>query len=130
MGIRMSNDVDIKIASLANWRGALLTRVRGLIKHMVPDVIEDVKWRKPKNPLGVSTWSHADIICTGESHKNKIKLTFLKGSLLNDPNGLFNASLTGMRRAIDIYVLDDLNETALKALFKEAAASNASGNKR
>lgn len=120
----MSDAVDAKIASLADWRGALLTRIRRIIKEAVPDVIEEVKWRKPTNPLGVPTWSHAGIICTGESYKDKIKLTFAKGSSLSDPAGLFNASLTGVRRALDIREGDSVNETALKKLFQEAATLN------
>lgn len=120
----MSDAVDAKIASLADWRGALLTRIRRIIKEAVPDVIEEVKWRKPTNPLGVPTWSHAGIICTGESYKDKIKLTFAKGSSLSDPAGLFNASLTGVRRALDIREGDTVNETALKKLIQEAAILN------
>ena len=126
----MSDAVDAKIASLGDWRGALLTRIRHLFKKAVPDVIEEVKWRKPTNPLGVPTWSHAGIICTGESYKDKIKLTFAKGSSLTDPSGLFNASLTGVRRALDIREGDEMNELALKNLFQEAAALNAAGVRR
>jgi hypothetical protein len=123
----MSDAVDTKIASLGDWRGALLTRIRCLIKEAVPNVIEEVKWRKPTNPLGVPTWSHAGIICTGESYKDKIKLTFAKGSSLTDPSGLFNASLNGVRRALDIHEGDKIDETALKKLFQEAATHNAAG---
>lgn len=123
--IPMSDAVDEKIASLGDWRGALLTRIRRLIKDAVPDVTEEVKWRKPINPLGVPTWSHHGIICTGESYRDKVKLTFPKGSSLGDPSGLFNASLTGVRRALDIREEDHLDEAALKALFQEAAAVNA-----
>ena len=123
----MSDDVDVKIASLGDWRGALLTRIRRLIREAVPDVVEEVKWRKPTNPLGVPTWSHHGIICTGESYKDKVKPTLAKGSSLRDPSGLFNASLTGIRRALDIREEDHLDEAALKALFREAAAVNAAG---
>ncbi len=126
----MSDAVDAKIASLGDWRGALLTRIRHLINEAVPDLIEEVKWRKPTNPLGVPTWSHAGIICTGESYNDKIKLTFAKGSSLTDASGLFNASLTGVRRALDIHENDELNETALKNLFREAAALNAASVRR
>ncbi|MEH3099739.1 DUF1801 domain-containing protein [Sphingomonas adhaesiva] len=126
----MSDDVDAKIASLGDWRGALLTRIRRLVRDAVPDVIEEVKWRKPTNPLGVPTWSHHGIICTGESYKDKVKLTFAKGSALTDPSNLFNASLTGVRRALDIREHDELDEAALKALFQEAAALNAAGISR
>jgi hypothetical protein len=80
-----SQDIDAKIASLRDWRGALLTRLRKLIDDADPDVVEEVKWRKASNPLGVPTWSHAGIICTGESYKDKVKLTFAKGASLNDP---------------------------------------------
>ncbi len=126
----MPDDVAIKIASLGDWRGVLLARIRRLIKEAVPEVIEEVKWRKPSNPLGVPTWSHGGILCTGESYKDKVKLTFAKGSALSDPSGLFNASLTGVRRAIDIGEHDELDEAALKELFREAAARNASGTGR
>lgn len=121
----MSDPVDAKIESLGDWRGALLTRIRQLIKTAVPDVIEEVKWRKPTNPLGVPTWSHAGILCTGESYKDKVKLTFPKGSVLRDPCGLFNASPNGVRRAIDIHENEELNEIALQDLIREAAAANA-----
>ena len=126
----MTDPVDTKIASLGDWRGALLTRIRRLIREAVPDVVEEVKWRKPTNPLGVPTWSHAGIICTGESYKDKVKLTFPKGSALSDPRGLFNASLTGVRRGLDIWEGDDLNAVALQDLFREAAVLNAAGTRR
>jgi len=120
-----SNDVDTKIASLNDWRGAAMTRVRRLIKEADPDVTEGVKWRKPSNPLGVPTWEHAGIICTGESYKDKIKLTFARGAALEDPSGLFNSSLTGgTRRAIDIPEGAELDDTAFKALIREAIALN------
>ena len=120
-----SNDVDTKIASLNDWRGAAMTRVRRLIKEADPDVTEGVKWRKPSNPLGVPTWEHAGIICTGESYKDKIKLTFAHGAALEDPSGLFNSSLTGRtRRAIDIPEGAELDDTAFKALIREAIALN------
>ena len=126
----MSEAVDKKIASLPDWRGALLTRIRRLMQEALPDVVEEVKWRKPSNPLGVPTWSSAGIICTGESYTDKVKLTFPKGSSLSDPHGLFNASLTGVRRALDIREKDELDETALQNLFREAAALNAAGAPR
>ncbi|WP_156681060.1 DUF1801 domain-containing protein [Sphingomonas profundi] len=126
----MIDPVDAKIASLNDWRGALLTRIRRLLKDAVPGVVEEVKWRKPSNPLGVPTWSHAGIICTGESYKDKVKLTFPKGSALSDPHGLFNASMTGVRRALDIREDDELNETALQDLVREAAAMNAATVRR
>jgi hypothetical protein len=120
-----SQDVDTKIASLADWRGAAMARVRRLIKEADPDVEEGVKWRKPSNPLGVPTWEHAGIICTGESHKDKIKLTFARGAALEDASGLFNSSLAGgTRRAIDIPEGTELDENAFKALIREAIAAN------
>jgi hypothetical protein len=126
----MSDAVDTKIASLSDWRGALLTRIRVLIKQAVPGVVEEVKWRKPTNPLGVPTWSLGGIICTGESYTDKVKLTFPKGSSMSDPHGLFNASLTGVRRALDIREDEQLDEPALQELFREAAAMNAAGAPR
>lgn len=126
----MSADVDAKIRSLNDWRGALLTRLRRLIREAVPEVVEEIKWRKPSNPLGVPTWSHAGIICTGESYKDKVKLTFPKGSALGDPQGLFNASMTGVRRALDIREDDRLDERALQDLVREAAAVNAASGRR
>ena len=126
-----SQDIDAKIASLSDWRGALLTRLRKLIHDADPNVVEEVKWRKASNPLGVPTWSHAGIICTGESYVDKVKLTFAKGASLNDPKGLFNSSLTGgTRRAIDIGEGDDINEEGFKALIREAVAVNLAGKKR
>ena len=120
-----SNDVDTKIASLNDWRGTAMTRVRRLIKEAGPEVTESVKWRKPSNPLGVPTWEHAGIICTGETYKDKIKLTFARGAALEDPSRLFNSSLTGgTRRAIDIPEGADPDETAFKALIREAIAVN------
>ena len=123
----MSEAVDAKIESLPGWRGAMLNRIRALIKEAVPSVVEDVKWRKPTNLLGVPTWSFEGIICTGESYRDKVKLTFLKGSSLSDPHRLFNASLTGVRRAIDIHEDDELNANALQDLIREAAALNSAG---
>lgn len=123
--------IDQKIASLGDWRGALLARIRKLIKESDPDVVEEVKWRKPSNPLGVPTWSHAGIICTGETYKDKVKLTFAKGASLEDPSGLFNSSLDGgTRRAIDLREGDALDEAALKALIGEAIAINLAAKSR
>jgi hypothetical protein len=117
--------VDRKIASLTDWRGATLAKVRKLIHEADPDVVEEVKWRKPSNPLGVPTWEHAGIICTGETYKDKIKLTFARGAALEDPSGLFNASLdAGTRRAIDIPKGGNVDEAAFKALIREAVAVN------
>ena len=123
-----SQDIDAKIASLGDWRAPLLTRLRKLIRDADPDVVEEVKWRKASNPLGVPTWSHAGIFCTGESYKDKVKLTFARGASLEDPKRLFNSSLTGgTRRAIDIGEGDDINEEAFKALIREAIAVNLAG---
>jgi hypothetical protein len=123
-----AESIDRKIASLGDWRGVLLSRIRMLIKEADPDVVEAMKWRKPSNPLGVPTWSHAGIICTGETYKDKVKLTFARGAALEDPTGLFNSSLdAGTRRAIDIHEGDKLDENALKALVREAVAANLAG---
>jgi hypothetical protein len=117
--------IDQKIRSLGDWRGATLARVRRLIKEADPEVVEEVKWRKPSNPTGVPTWEHAGIICTGETYKDKVKLTFAKGASLDDPSRLFNSSLDGgTRRAIDIHEGDQLDETAFKTLIRAAVALN------
>ena len=120
-----ADSIDAKIASLGDWRGATLARIRRLIKEADPDVVEEVKWRKPSNPMGVPTWSHAGILCTGETYKDKIKLTFARGASLDDPKGLFNSSLTGgTRRAIDIPEGAEVDEAAFKALINAAVAEN------
>jgi hypothetical protein len=120
-----SDDVDSKIRSIGDWRGATLANVRRLIKEADPDVTEEVKWRKASNPLGVPTWSHAGILCTGETYRNKIKLTFARGAALDDPSGLFNSSLEGnTRRAIDIPEGAEIDAGALKALIRAAVALN------
>lgn len=118
--------IDAKIKALGDWRGEMLARVRALIKQADPDVVEEVKWRKPSNPAGVPVWEHAGIVCTGETYKAVVKMTFPKGSSLEDPAGLFNASLEGVRRAIDIREGDKINEKALKALIRAAVALNTS----
>jgi hypothetical protein len=126
-----SEDVDAKLATLGDWRGATLARVRRLIHEADPDVVEEVKWRKPSNPLGVPTWSHAGIICTGETYKDKVKLTFARGAALEDPAKLFNSSLDGgTRRAIDFHERDQIDEKALKELFGAAVALNLAHQKR
>jgi hypothetical protein len=114
--------------ALGDWRGETLARVRRLIKEADPEVVEEVKWRKPSNSmLGVPVWSHAGIICTGETYKNAVKLTFAKGASLKDPSGLFNASLEGnTRRAIDFHEGDKIDEKAFKALIRAAVALNIS----
>ena len=119
--------VDARIEDLDDWRGETLTRARELIRAAVPDVIEEIKWRKASNPLGVPVWSSNGIICTGESYKDKVKLTFDKGASLEDPAGIFNASLdAGKRRAIDLREGDELDADAFKALAHAAAELNAS----
>ena len=111
----------------SDWRGKTLARVRALIRQADPEVVEERKWRKPSNPAGVPVWEHAGIICTGETYKEAVKLTFARGAALDDPSGLFNASLEGStRRAIDIREGDKINEKALKALIRAAAALNQS----
>jgi hypothetical protein len=118
--------IDARIAQLADWRGAILARVRELIHQADPAVIEAVKWRKPSNGmLGVPVWEHAGIICTGETYKSVVKLTFAHGAALADPAGLFNAGLEGnVRRAIDIGQGEKINESAFKALIRAAVALN------
>ena len=119
--------IDAKIRELGNWRGETLARLRALIKQADPEVVEEVKWRKPSNPSGVPVWSHAGIICTGETYKNAVKLTFARGASLPDPSGLFNSSLEGnTRRAIDFHEGDGIDEDALKALIRAAVALNTS----
>ena len=123
--------IDAKIRGLGDWRGALLGRVRTLIHEADPQVVEEVKWRKSSNPLGVPTWSHAGIICTGETYKDKVKLTFAKGASLEDPTGLFNSSLDGgTRRAIDFHERDTIDEEALKNLIREGVAVNLGSKRR
>jgi len=122
-----SDAIDEKLRTLSDWRGALLARLRRLIHEADPEVVEAVKWRKPSNPLGVPTWEHDGILCTGETYKDKVKLTFAYGASLKDPKGLFNSSLDGgTRRAIDLRESDALDEAAFKALIKEAVALNGS----
>lgn len=108
-----------------DWRGAMLARVRRIIERADPDIVEETKWRKPSNPDGVPVWSHSGMICTGETYKDKVKLTFARGAALADPSGLFNASLdAGTRRAIDIRQGDQIDEVALEALVRQAIALN------
>lgn len=124
-GTSPSKLIDAKIAELNDWRGKTLTKVRDLIKQAVPDVIETWKWR------GVPVWEHAGIICTGETYKTVVKLTFAKGAALDDPSGLFNSSLEGnVRRAIDIHESEAIDEHAFKALINAAAALNGTKTKR
>jgi hypothetical protein len=117
--------IDAQIASMNDWRGAVLARVRRLIGEADSDVVETVKWRKPSNPAGVPVWEHAGILCTGETYKDKVKLTFARGASLADPSKLFNSSLDGAsRRAIDIREGDIIDERAFKSLVVEAVAAN------
>ena len=128
-GDSSSGLIDAGIKGLSDWRGETLARVRKLIKQADPEVVEELKWRKPSNSMsGVPVWSHAGIICTGETYKNVVKLTFAKGASLEDPSGLFNSSLEGnTRRAIDFHEGDKIDERALKALIRAAVALNTSG---
>lgn len=120
--------IDAKIAALGGWRGETLARMRDLIREADHDVVEEVKWRKPTNPAGVPVWSHAGILCTGETYKDKVKLTFAKGARLGDPARLFNSSLDGnIRRAIDIGEGDRIDAPAFKALIRAAVALNVTG---
>src|SRR5499425_763564 len=117
--------IDARIKELGDWRGETLARVRGLIKEADPEVVETWKWR------GVPVWEHAGIICTGETYKAVVKLTFAKGASLADPAGLFNSSLDGnVRRAIDIHETDKINETALKRLIRAAVGLNLKGKSK
>jgi hypothetical protein len=124
--------IDAKIKRLGDWRGEMLARVRGLVREADPEVTEEVKWRKPSNAmLGVPVWEHDGIICTGETYKAAVKLTFAKGAALADPARLFNSSLDGnVRRAIDFHEGDKINEKAFKALIRAAVALNTSQKKR
>ena len=123
--------IDAKIKALGDWRGKALAQVRAIIKAADPDVVEEVKWRKPSNPHGVPVWEHDGIICTGETYKDYVKLTFAYGASLPDPSGLFNASLEGnLRRAIDIREGDRIDEKALKALVRAAVTLNTSKRAR
>jgi hypothetical protein len=119
--------IDGRIEAPGDWRGAMLARIRTFIKEADPDVVEEVKWRKPSNPSGVPTWSHSGIICTGEPYKDKVKMTFARGASLDDPTDLFNSSLDGgTRRAIDFHEGDTIDEDALKGLIRDAVLLNVS----
>jgi hypothetical protein len=124
-----SERIDGKIAELGDWRGETLSRMRQLIKEADPDVVEEWKWAKASSP-GTPVWSHDGIICTGETYKSVVKLTFLKGASLDDPARLFNSNLDGnARRAIDIHDGEEIDADAFKALIRAAVALNASGGK-
>lgn len=123
-----SQPIDAKINISGDWRSETIARVRTLIQQADPEAVEEVKWRKPSNGMvGVPVWSHAGIICTGETYKAAVKLTFAKGASLEDPAGLFNSSLEGnTRRAIDIHEGEKINQKAFKALVRAAVALNLS----
>jgi hypothetical protein len=126
-GAAASQLIDDKIRSLEDWRGETLSHVRKLIRQADPEVVEEVKWRKPSSPSGVPVWSHNGIICTGETYKSAVKLTFMNGAKLKDPKKLFNSSLAGStRRAIDLHEGDRIDEAAFKAIIREAVALNES----
>lgn len=119
-----SESIDKRIEELGDWRGEVLEDVRRIIKEADPEIVEEWKWSKPSNP-GIPVWSHSGGVCTGETYKNKVKLTFFRGAALEDPSGLFNSSLGGkVRHAIDIYEEDEIDEAALKALIREAVDLN------
>jgi hypothetical protein len=121
--------IDAKIEELGDWRGKTLAKLRALIQQADPGVVEEWKWRKPSNP-GVPVWSHQGIICTGETYKSVVKLTFFKGASLEDPSGLFNSSLEGnTRRAIDFHEDDEIDEKAFTALIQAAVSLNESSSR-
>ncbi len=122
-----SAQIDLKIKELGDWRGKMLAKVRTIIHEADPDIVEEWKWAKATSP-GVPVWSHGGIVCTGETYKNVVKMTFAKGAALKDPSRLFNSSLDGnVRRAIDIHEGDKVNEAALKDLIRAAVALNLEG---
>jgi hypothetical protein len=126
-GESLSRLIDARIKELGDWRGEMLSRIRGLIKQADPKVVEEVKWIKPTNPLGTAVYSHDGLICTGEIYKNVVKMTFPRGALLDDPSGLFNSRLEGnARRAIDFHEGDKVDHEALKAIVRAAVALNIS----
>ena len=121
--------IDAKIEELGDWRGQTLSRLRGLIKQADPEVVEEWKWRKATNP-GVPVWSHHGGICTGETYKSVVKLTFFKGASLDDPSGLFNSSLEGnTRRAIDVHEGEEIDEQAFVTLVRAAVSLNESSSR-
>lgn len=127
MAEEMASDlIDAKIAALGDWRGPMLARLRAAILAADPGIVETVKWRKPSNPGGVPVWELGGILCTGETYKDKVKLTFAQGAAIDDPTGLFNSSLDGgTRRAIDVREGDRVDEPALTALVRAGIAANA-----
>jgi len=122
--------LDQKIKELGDWRGKTLAKVRDIVHQADPEIIEEWKWVKPTSP-GTPVWSHGGIVCTGETYKNVVKMTFAKGAALKDPSGLFNSSLDGnVRRAIDIHEGEKINEAALKNLIRAAVALNLEDKKK
>ncbi len=120
-----SQVIEAMFAELGDWRGATLSKLRTLILQAAPDATEELKWKKPSNPRGVPVWSDGGMICTGEIYRDHVKLTFAKGARLDDPHGLFNASLDGnLRRAIDVHQGEEVDGAALKALVRSAVALN------
>jgi hypothetical protein len=124
-----SQEIDARIKELGDWRAETLSRLRGMIKEADPEVVEEFKWRKATNP-GVPVWSHQGPICTGETYKSLVKLTFFKGASLEDPSGLFNSSLEGnTRRAIDFHEGDEIDDKAFVALIRAAVGLNESSSR-
>ncbi len=122
--------IDARIKELGDWRGKTLAKVRDIIHQADPEIVEELKWGKPKSP-GAPVFSHGGIVCTGETYKNVVKMTFAKGAALKDPSGLFNSSLEGnVRRAIDIHEGDKIDEAALKDLIRAAVALNLKGKNK
>jgi len=123
--------IDARIAKLGDWRGQTFAQLRKLIHEADPGIVETVKWAKASNPLGVPVWEHDGIVCTGETYKDKVKLTFARGAALPDPSRVFNSSLDGnVRRAIDFFEGDTIDAKAFKALIRAAVAANAAKAKR
>jgi hypothetical protein len=120
----VSEEIDANIAALDDWRGVTMARLRGLIKHALPDVEDKIQWRKPSNPGGVPTWHSGGLPCTGETYKDKVKLTFMKGNAVADPTNICTGGFAGTRRVIDLFEGDDVNDSAFKALMQSAAALN------
>jgi hypothetical protein len=124
-GESFDREFEARIEKLNDWRGEMLARIRKVVKQADPEMVEEVKWRKPTNLAGVAAWSHDGLVCTGETYKSVVKVTFAKGAQLDDPSGLFNSSLDGnVRRAIDFHEGDKIDEKALKALIRAAVALN------
>ena len=125
-----SASIDAKIKELGDWRGKTLAKVRAIVHAADPEIVEEWKWAKATSP-GIPVWSHGGIVCTGETYKNVVKMTFAKGAALKDPSGLFNSSLEGnVRRAIDIHEGENVNEAALKDLIRSAVALNFRGKSK